>query len=52
MMKYLPIDSQLFIQNRALFFKLKWKGMQLAIFNANDIMPTNADGTMPIQPKQ
>ena len=47
-MKYLPIDSQLFIKNRALFnAKIKWD--DLAIFNANDIMPTNADGTMPFR---
>ena len=47
-MKYLPIDSQLFIKNRTLF-KAKTKGDDLAIFNANDIMPTNADGTMPFR---
>jgi len=47
-MKYLPIDSQLFIKNRALF-NAKIKGDDLAIFNANDIMPTNADGTMPFR---
>ena len=47
-MKYLPIDSQLFIKNRALF-NAKIKGDDLAIFNANDIMPTNADGTMPFK---
>ena len=47
-MKYLPIDSQLFIKNRTLF-KAKTKGEDLAIFNANDIMPTNADGTMPFR---
>ena len=47
-MKYLPIDSQLFIKNRTLF-NAKIKGDDLAIFNANDIMPTNADGTMPFR---
>ena len=47
-MKYLPIDSQIFIKNRTLF-KAKIKGDNLAIFNANDIMPTNADGTMPFR---
>jgi Xaa-Pro aminopeptidase len=47
-MKYLPIDKQLFIKNRTLF-NSKIKGNGLAIFNANDIMPTNADGTMPFR---
>jgi Xaa-Pro aminopeptidase len=47
-MKYLPIENQLFIQNRALFFN-KMEGNAIAIFNANDVMPTNADGTMPFR---
>ena len=47
-MKYLTIDRQLFIKNRTLF-NAKIKGNDLAIFNANDIMPTNADGTMPFR---
>ncbi|MBT6650842.1 MAG: aminopeptidase P family protein, partial [Flavobacteriales bacterium] len=47
-MKYLPIENQLFIQNRALFFN-KMDGNAIAIFNSNDIMPTNADGTMPFR---
>ena len=47
-MIYLPIDKQLFIKYRALF-NSKIKGNGLAIFNANDIMPTNADGTMPFR---
>lgn len=47
-MKYLPIDNHLFITNRkALAAKIQ-KGA-LAIFNANDIMPTNADGSMPFR---
>ena len=45
-MKYKQIDKKLFIENRKLFSK-KLKKNTLAIFNANDIMPTNADGTMP-----
>lgn len=45
-MKYEQIDKKLFIENRKLFSK-KLKKNTLAIFNANDIMPTNADGTMP-----
>lgn len=44
-MKYLPIDRTLFIQNRKNFTPLL-KPKSLAIFNSNDIMPTNADGTM------
>jgi len=43
-MKYLPIDKNLFIQNRQrLAEKLKLRS--LAVLNANDIMPTSADGT-------
>jgi Xaa-Pro aminopeptidase len=44
-MKYLPIDSQLFVTNRARLNQLL-KPKSIAIFNSNDIMPTNADGTM------
>lgn len=47
-MKYLPIDSALFIQNRKKFSALL-KPKSLAVFNSNDIMPTNADGTMPFK---
>ena len=47
-MKYLPIDSQLFINNRK-NLSIKLKANELAIFNANDVMPTNADGTMPFK---
>jgi Xaa-Pro aminopeptidase len=47
-MKYLPIDSQLFIENRKRFTK-QLKPKSLAVFNSNDIMPTNADGTLPFR---
>ena len=47
-MKYLPIDSQLFVKNR-LLFKKKLLENSTAIFNSNDVMPTNADGTMPFR---
>jgi len=47
-MKYLPIDSQLFIKNRQLF-SAKLSANTMAIFNANDVMPTNADGTIPFR---
>ena len=44
-MKYKQIDKQLFIENRKKLAPLLDKG-SLAIFNANDVMPTNADGAM------
>lgn len=47
-MKYFHIDNQLFIKNRNLFFS-KLDANCIAIFNSNDIMPTNADGTMPFR---
>ncbi|BDD08727.1 Xaa-Pro aminopeptidase [Fulvitalea axinellae] len=47
-MKYLPIDAALFVNNRERFVK-ELKPKSLAIFNSNDIMPTNADGTMPFK---
>jgi Xaa-Pro aminopeptidase len=43
-MKYLPIDRSMFIQNRKNFSGKLLPG-SLAVFNANDILPTNADGT-------
>jgi Xaa-Pro aminopeptidase len=42
-MKYLPIDSSLFIQNRQKF-AAALKPNAIAVFNSNDIMPTSADG--------
>jgi Xaa-Pro aminopeptidase len=44
-MKYHPITAQLFIENRKRYSK-KLKSNSIAIFNANDIQPTNADGSM------
>lgn len=44
-MKYEPIDNKLFIENRSRFVTYM-KPNSLAVFNSNDIMPTNADGTM------
>ena len=44
-MKYSQINSELFVQNRANFIK-QLKPCSLAVFNSNDVMPTNADGTM------
>ena len=47
-MKYTAIDSSLFINNRSLLAD-KLKDDSIAIFNSNDIMPTNSDGTMPFK---
>ena len=47
-MKYDLIDKQLFVHNRNRFAK-ELKPGSLAIFNSNDIMPTNADGSMPFR---
>ncbi|HTB06275.1 MAG TPA: aminopeptidase P N-terminal domain-containing protein [Bacteroidia bacterium] len=44
-MKYLPLQSEMFVRNRKRFAK-ELKGNSVAIFNSNDIMPTNADGSM------
>jgi len=44
-MKYQAIDNNLFIENRKKF-KNNLKPNSLAIFVSNDIMPTNADGSM------
>jgi len=44
-MRYKPLDRSLFIQNRKRLVKAL-KPNSIAVFNANDIMPTNADGTM------
>ena len=43
-MKYLPIDSKLFVRNRKRFAK-QLEQKSIAVFNSNDIMPTSADGT-------
>jgi len=47
-MRYEPIDPKLFIQNRKRLVAALRRGA-LAVFNSNDIMPTNADGTMPFR---
>ncbi|WP_317898988.1 aminopeptidase P family protein [Aurantibacillus circumpalustris] len=44
-MKYKAIDNNLFIENRNKF-KNNLKPNSLAVFVSNDIMPTNADGSM------
>lgn len=45
-MKYLPIDKDLFIKNRAKFVA-KMVPNSMAIFNSNDIYPISADSTLP-----
>ncbi len=47
-MKYEAIDYNLFIKNRALLSE-KLEDNSIAIFNSNDVMPTNSDGTMPFK---
>ena len=47
-MRYPPINNSLFINNRKKFSE-KMKNNTLSIFNSNDIMPTNADGSMPFR---
>lgn len=47
-MKYEDIGSDLFITNRKRLVKALPKGA-IAVFNSNDHMPTNADGTMPFK---
>ncbi len=42
-MKYLPINPQLFVENRQKFIK-HLKNNAIAVFNSNDIMPKSADG--------
>jgi Xaa-Pro aminopeptidase len=44
-MKYEQINSELFIHNRATFAR-HLKKCSIAVFQSNDVMPTNADGTM------
>src|SRR5437762_3045911 len=48
-MRHAPIDAQLFIENRASLQRLMLPNA-LAVVNANDILPTNADGTLRLQP--
>lgn len=47
-MRYGPIAPELFIENRRRFRELL-PAQSLAIFNANDILPTNADGTLALK---
>ena len=45
-MKYKLINKNLFIKNRQAFIA-KLKKNSTTIFNSNDVMPSNSDGTMP-----
>ena len=47
-MRYHAIDNSLYIKNRANFVK-HLKPKSVAVFNSNDMMPTNADGLMPFR---
>src|SRR5215468_7928236 len=48
-MRYQPIKSELFISNRANLTELMLPN-SLAVVNANDVLPTNADGTLALCP--
>lgn len=48
-MRHAPIPSELFVTNRERLKKLLLKN-SIAVLNANDILPTNADGTLLMQP--
>src|SRR5262245_38843674 len=48
-MRYRPINPELFINNRANLAKMLLPNSLVAV-NANDILPTNEDGTLPLQP--
>ena len=47
-MRYHPINPQLFIDNRKRLATMLKPG-SLAVFNSNDILPTNADGSLPLR---
>lgn len=47
-MRYHPLEKDLYITNRKRFIQ-ELNPNSIAIFNSNDIMPTNADGTMPFR---
>jgi len=47
-MKYAPIPKELFVENRKNFVN-KLLPESVAVLHSNDMMPTNADGTMPFK---
>ncbi len=48
-MRHVPIDPKLFVENRQRLAKLLVPN-SLAVVNANDVLPTNADGTLVMVP--
>lgn len=48
-MRHAAIDSQLFVENRQRLAQ-RLLPKSLVVVNANDILPTNADGSLPMQP--
>lgn len=45
-MRYAPLNPDVFIRHRARF-RERMKPRSIAVFNANDVMPTSADGVHP-----
>ena len=48
-MRHKPIKNKLFVQNRQQLTELM-APKSLAVLNANDVLPTNADGSLPMHP--
>ncbi len=48
-MRYHPLDPQMFVNHRANLRKLMLSN-SLAVLNANDVLPTNADGSLRLCP--
>ncbi|HUY92194.1 MAG TPA: aminopeptidase P N-terminal domain-containing protein [Pirellulales bacterium] len=48
-MRHAPIDASLFVENRARLKQLL-PPRSVAVVNANDVLPTNADGSLPLVP--
>lgn len=48
-MRHAPIDASLFVENRARLKQLL-PPYSIAVANANDVLPTNADGSLPLVP--
>src|SRR5689334_8410859 len=48
-MRYRPFNQELFVSNRARLAKML-RPNSLVVLNANDVLPTNADGKLPLFP--
>ncbi|MEX2186289.1 MAG: aminopeptidase P family protein [Pirellulales bacterium] len=48
-MRHAPIDPKLFVDNRRRLAEMLPPN-SIAVANANDVLPTNADGTLPLHP--